>query len=153
VIEPEQRDLLSQHFNTIWRQPGETLIQEGGVPDALYVIASGAAEITITEADGPRVVHRMSPGECLGAIGLITGSPYAATATALTVLRAYRLDKAAIAAAIKIQPDLARGLEALARRGQAALRRDAAAHEDEKKEHPEMFLAKLRSFIHLLNSR
>ena len=153
VIEPAQRDLLAGHFNTIWLQPGETLIQEGSEPEALYVIASGAAEITVAEASGPRVVHRMSPGESLGAIGLITGANYAATATALTPVKAYRLDKGAIAAAIKAQPELARGLEALAQRGQAALRQDAAAHEEDKRGQSEMFLSRLRSLIHLLQSR
>ena len=153
VIEPAQRDLLAGHFNTILLQPGETLIQEGSEPEALYVIASGAAEITVAEASGPRVVHRMSPGESLGAIGLITGANYAATATALTPVKAYRLDKGAIAAAIKAQPELARGLEALAQRGQAALRQDAAAHEEDKRGQSEMFLSRLRSLIHLLQSR
>ena len=153
VIAPEQRDLLAEHFNTIWLQPGQTLIQEGGMPEALYVIASGTAEITINEPNGPHIVHRMSPGESLGAIGLITGSPYGATATALTPLKAYRLDKDAIAAAIKVQPALADGLEALAQRGQEALRRDAAAHETEKQRHPEMLLSKLRDFVRLLKSR
>jgi small-conductance mechanosensitive channel/CRP-like cAMP-binding protein len=152
VIVPAQRDLLAEHFSTVWLQPGQTLIQEGGMPEALYVIASGAAEITTNEPDGPRIVHRMSPGESLGAIGLITGSPYAATATALTPLKAYRLDKDAIAAAIKVQPALADGLEALAQRGHAALRRDAVAHETEKQRHSEMLLSKLRSFVQLLQS-
>jgi CRP-like cAMP-binding protein len=152
-IEPAQRDLLAGHFNTIWLQPGETLIQQGGAPDALYVIASGTAEITVAGPDGPRVVHRASPGESLGAIGLITGSNYGASATALTPVKAYRLDKDAIAAAIKAQPALAKGLEVLAQRGQAALRRDAAAHEDEKQGQSEMFLSRLRNLIHLLQSR
>ena len=122
------------------------------MPEALFVIASGTAEITIKEPDGPRIVHRLSPGESLGAIGLITGSPYGATATALTPLKAYRLDKNAIAAAIKVQPALANGLEALAQRGQAALRRDAAAHETETQKHPDMLLSKLRDFVRLLKS-
>jgi small-conductance mechanosensitive channel/CRP-like cAMP-binding protein len=152
VMEPAQRDVLAQHFSTLWLQPGQTLIEEGGMAEALYVIASGTAEITVNEPGGPRIVHRMSPGETLGALGLITGSPYGATATALTPLKAYRLDKDAIAAAIKAQPALCDALEALAQRGQAALRRDAAAHETETKRHPEMLLSKLRSFVKLLNS-
>jgi CRP-like cAMP-binding protein len=132
---------------------GETLIKEGGQPDALYVLASGVAEITITEATGRHVVHHIRPGESIGAIGLITGAPYAATATALSPVKAYRLDKDAIAAAIKVEPALARGLEALAQRGQAALRRDAAACAEDKRGQPEMFLTGLRNFIHLLQSR
>ena len=153
VIEQTQRNLLASHFETISLHAGETLIKQGDEPDALYVLASGAAEITVSEAGNRRVVHHLHPGESLGAIGLITGSPYAATATALSPVKAYRLDKDAIAAAIKLQPDLAHGLEALAQRGQAALRRDSAAHDEDKRIKPEMFLSGLRNFIHVLQSR
>ncbi len=66
---------------------------------------------------------------------------------------ASHLDRGAIAAAIKLQPDLAHGLEALVQRGQAPLRRDAAAHDEEKRIKPEMFLSGLRNFIHVLQSR
>ena len=152
VIEAGQRDLLAQHFTAIWLQPGETLIREGDTPEALFVVASGTAEITRMTAGRPRVVYRMGPGESLGAIGLITGSPYAATATALTPLKAYRLDRHDIAAAIDAKPELAAGLEALAQRGMAALRREAATHEDAQLAHPEMFLSRLRSFLRVLRS-
>lgn len=153
VIEQAQRDLLAGHFKTIWLQPGETLIEQGAEPDALYVMASGAVEITINEPSGPRVVHHMRPGESLGAIGLITGSSYGATATALTPVKAYRLDKDAIAEAIKVQPALAKGLEVLAQRGRAALAEDAAAHAEDRMGQSEMFLSRLRNLIHVLQSR
>lgn len=154
-----QRDLLAAHFKSISLHAGETLIQEGAEPDALYVLASGAAEISIAQPGGPdgahqrRIVHHLRPGESLGAIGLITGKPYGATATALTPVKAYRLDKDSIAEAIKLDPALARGLEALAHRGQAALRRDSAAHEEDKHGQSEMFLSRLRNLIHVLQSR
>jgi small-conductance mechanosensitive channel/CRP-like cAMP-binding protein len=153
IIAPVQRDMLAAHFKAMSLQPGETLIEQGGEPDALYVVASGAVEITITEPAGPRVVHHMHPGESLGAIGLITGAKYSATATAVTPVKAYRLDKDAIAAAIKAQPELAKGLECLAQRGRAALNRDAAAQQEDRIEHSEAFLPRLRDFIHLLQSR
>lgn len=152
VIETADRDLLASHFTSQWLQPGETLIREGDMPEALFVIASGVAEITREEPAGPRVVYRMSPGESLGAIGLITGAPYTATATALTPLKAFRLGRAEIAAAIKAKPEIAQGLEALARRGQEALRRNAAAHEDAQLGQPEMFLSRLRHFLRLLTA-
>ena len=153
MIEQAQRDLLASHFKTILLQPGETLIQEGAEADALYIMASGAVEITITEPAGRRVVHRLRPGESLGAIGLITGANYAATATALTPAKAYRLDKDAIAEAIKVQPALIKGLEVLAERGRAALSRDAAAHAEDRLGKSEMFLSRLRNLMHLLQSR
>jgi CRP-like cAMP-binding protein len=148
VIEQTQREELASHFETIWLQPGETLFREGGTPQALYVLAYGAVEITISG----RVVAHMRPGESLGAIGLITGANYGATATALTPVKAYRLDKAAIAQAIKAQPNLAKGLEALAERGRAALSKDAAAHEEDRLGEQDMFLSRLRNLVHLLQS-
>ena len=151
VIEASRRDELAAHFTPHWLQPGETLIREGEMPEALFVIASGTAEITRNEPGGPRVVYRMSPGESLGAVGLITGTPFTATATALTPLKAFRLDKADIAAAIKATPELAIGLETLAQRGQAALMRSAVTHEDVQLARPEMFLPRLRHFLHLLS--
>jgi len=153
VIEQAQRDLLAGHFKTICLHPGETLIKQGAEPDALYVLASGAVEISITEAGVTRVAHHLRPGESLGAIGLITGAHYGATATALTPVKAYRLDKDAIAEAIKAQPALAKGLEALAQRGRAALAEDTAAHAEDRLGHSDMFLSRLRNLIHVLQSR
>ena len=40
---------------------------------------------------------RASPGDSVGMIALIIGGPSEVTATALTALQAYRLDKAGIA--------------------------------------------------------
>jgi small-conductance mechanosensitive channel len=151
VIEQSQRDLIAAHLTEIQLQPGETLIEQNATPSALFFVAAGTLEITIQTADQPpRVVHRMGPGESVGAIGLITGAAYAATATALTPLQAYRLDKAAIAAAITQMPALREGLEALAARGQALLHSDATTPQDEAPAHPDMFLAKLRGFLSLL---
>jgi small-conductance mechanosensitive channel/CRP-like cAMP-binding protein len=153
VIEQPQRDLLASHFKMISLQAGETLIQQGDEPDALYVMASGAVEISINKPSGRHVAHILRPGESLGAIGLITGSNYAATGIALTPVKAYRLDKDAIAAAIRVLPELAEGLEALAHRGKSALHKDSAAHEEDRQDQPEMFLSRLRGFIQLMQSR
>jgi small-conductance mechanosensitive channel len=150
VIAPDDRSLIAEHLTETWLQAGETLIRVDDTPQALFIIALGAVEITTNTPTGPHVVHRMGPGESLGAIGLITGSNYVATATALTPVKALRLDKAAIAAAIKIRPSLAAGLEVLAKHGQAALHKDAVASAGSKLEHPEMFLSRLRGFLHAI---
>ena len=153
-IEAAERELLAQHMIEIRLKPGDTLIRQDEEPRALFVVASGTVEITrrLPSGEAP-VIHRMSPGGSLGAIGLITGASYAATATALTPVRAYSLDRAAISAAIAIRPDLAAGLEALAERGQAALASDVVAHHDDQVGPPEMFLVRLRTFLHDLAVR
>jgi small-conductance mechanosensitive channel/CRP-like cAMP-binding protein len=150
VIEPTERDLLAQYLTLVWLEPGETLIRQGEKPERLYIVASGAAEITVQRPTGPHVVYLLGPGETLGAMGLITQMPYSATATAMTQLKAYSLSKTAIAKAIEVMPKLAVGLEALAKRGQAALQQDAAAPEGHELSHPEMFLSRLRSFLKVL---
>ena len=152
VMPTTERALLAPYFHGQDLRRGETLIRQGEDPEALFLLVSGAVEITTGTPAGPRVVYRMSPGECLGAIGLITGTPYAVTATALTEVRAYRIGKSEISAAIKATPEMALALEQLARRGQDALRRDAAASEQTETVHPEMFLSRLRGLLHVLGS-
>ncbi|HEY4043939.1 MAG TPA: hypothetical protein VGM32_19120 [Rhodopila sp.] len=71
--------------------------------------------------------------------------------TALTPVQAYRLDKAAIAAVLRCSPGLAASLETQARRGQAWLRCEAAAHAGEQIEKPDMLLNRLRQFLRRLN--
>ena len=151
-LDARQRDLLEARFGVLWLQEGDRLIRQGDMPEGLFMIASGVAEITIEGPAGPRVVYRMSPGESLGAIGVITGAPFSATATALTAMKVYRLDRKEIAAAILAEPSLAASLDGVARRGQAALRRSVAANDDAQSAHPDMFLGKLRGFLHLLGS-
>ncbi len=69
--------------------------------------------------------------------------------TALTELRAYRLAKDGIAAATEACPAVAVALEALARRGQDALRANAATGQAEDV-HPEMSPSRLRSLLRVL---
>ncbi len=151
VVDPEDRAYLASFFSPHWLQPNETLIRQGDTPEAMFLIASGSAEVSIERAAGVDVVRRMGPGESLGAIGLITGQPYAATATATTPLKAFRIGRSDIAAAIREKPDMATALEALAKRGQDALRRDVA-HETSEPVRPDMFLGRLRNFLHVLAS-
>jgi CRP-like cAMP-binding protein len=82
---------------------------------------------------------------------MITGAPYAANATALTPVTAYRLDKEAISAALAFRPEMVKTLEALARRGQDLLHNDVVARESDRLEPPNVFLASLQSFLHKLS--
>ncbi len=148
VIASEKRTLLAKYLTEVWLDAGEVLIRQQDDPKALFIIASGTVEISVMTPVGSKVVHRMGPGGSIGAIGLIMDRPYAATATALTPVKAYCLSREAIATAIAARPDLAQELEDLARRGQAAIKRDATAQEvDRDIEPPDMFLGKMRSFL------
>jgi small-conductance mechanosensitive channel/CRP-like cAMP-binding protein len=151
MLSTADRELLAKHMTEVVLKRGEILVRQDAEVDALYIIAAGAVEVTINEGNGPFIVSRMGAGSSLGMIGLITGHPYAATATTLTSVKAYRLDKATIATAIATRPELATNLEALANEGMEALRRDEAAHAVDRMELPEMFLTKLRTFLRRLS--
>jgi small-conductance mechanosensitive channel len=151
-LQPEERNMLAKHFEEVELSEGEALFHEGDIPKFLFLVAEGVVEITTTGASGPRIVARMSPGESLGAIGLICGTPYSATAKALTQLRLFRLDKTAIGAAMAAAPQLAAGLEALAERSRAVLARDAAAHPDDPHVQPDELRSTLRRFLKFVDS-
>jgi small-conductance mechanosensitive channel len=151
VMAAAERDFLAQHLSPLWLQPEDVLIQEGHPAQAIYVIGNGTAELTRAGAGQPQVLRRLNPGDSFGIIGLVTGGPSAITVTALTPMRVYRLEKADIAAAVKARPELAAELEAMAERGKAILSQFVVEHEEAHRGKPEVFLVKLRSFLHLLN--
>jgi small-conductance mechanosensitive channel/CRP-like cAMP-binding protein len=151
-LAPDERALLGEHFVSVTREPGETLIREGRMPEALFLLAAGTVELTRGEGVGKHVLLRSSPGDSVGTLALITERAALLTATALTPVTAYSLDKAAIATVLRARPGLATSLEAQAKRGQAWLRCEAAAHDNEQIEKPDMLLSRLRHFLQRLNT-
>jgi small-conductance mechanosensitive channel/CRP-like cAMP-binding protein len=152
MLDAAGRQSLASQFEEVRLEAGEALFHEGDTPKYIFLVASGVVEITKSGITGTHVVHRMSPGESLGAIGLITGTPYAATAKALTPVKLFRMDKASVAAAIAAAPHLEAGLAALAEQGRAALARDAAADQRQHPEAPEELRSRLRSLLKVLAS-
>ncbi len=148
VVKDEERALLVPHFSQIWLHAGDTLLLPGQTVDAMFLLAAGTVEVRRDE----RILRRMSPGESLGAVGLITGEPTHVTATALTTVRAFRIGRDDLSAAIKQTPSLALALEELARRGKEALSRDGEATDHPEDSKPEMFLGRLRAMLRALSS-
>jgi small-conductance mechanosensitive channel/CRP-like cAMP-binding protein len=146
VLAEADRSLLAEHLVEVWFAVGDKLMKQGDDPQVLFILASGTVAITDDTRGSGEVRFRLGPGGSLGAIGMITGTPYAATATALTPVTAYRLDRKGVGDAIAARPDLVKSLEVLARRGQEMNRRDVVARQSDP-EAPEMFLSKLRSFL------
>jgi CRP-like cAMP-binding protein len=152
ALAPEERILFAEHFVLVRLEKGETLIREGEMPDAVFLLSGGTVEVARGEGNRRHVLSCVSPGDTVGMIGLITGMASSVTATALTPVNAYRLEKTAIAAVLRIRPGLEGSLEAQARRGHAWLRCEAAAHEQEQMmQKPDMLLARLRQFLHRIN--
>ena len=72
-MEDQQRHLIVEHLTEIRLTAGAVLIAQGVTPTALFLLAAGTLEITIERpGEAPHLAARMSPGEMIGAIGLIT---------------------------------------------------------------------------------
>jgi len=147
VLTETDRNLLAEHLVEVWFAAGDKLIKQGDDPQMLFILASGTVEISSDSPPSSSVITRLGPGSSLGAVGMITGTPYAATATALTSVSAYCLNRKGVSDAISSRPDLIKNLEVLARRGQEMQRKDVVAHQNDHVNEPEMFLSKLRSFL------
>ena len=152
-LAPEERGLFAEHFVPVELEKGETLTREGEMPEAVFLLSGGTVEVARGEGNRRQVVLCASPGDSLGVIGFFAGMASFATGTALTSVTAYRLDKTAIAAVLRIRPGLKGSLEAQAKRGHAWLRSGATARKQEQMmQKPDMLLARLRQFLHRLNA-
>ena len=147
----DERHALADHCMSVTINPGETLLREGEMAEAVYLLSGGTVEVLHGAGSDRHLLGRMSPGESLGMIGLITGTPSMVTATALTRVSAYRLDKAGFSAVLRTRPALAASLEKQAHRGQEWLRCEVASHQQEQMVKPDLLIARLRQFLVRLN--
>jgi small-conductance mechanosensitive channel/CRP-like cAMP-binding protein len=153
ALPDHDRAMLAEHLVAVHHELGDTLIREGEMPEELFLLAGGTVELSQGDDTRKRVLLRASPGDSVGMIGLIMASAVPMTATALTQVTGYSLDKAAFAAALRSCPGLEEGLLAQARRGRDWLRCEVAAHQDEHHtKRPEMLLARLRMFLKRLDA-
>ena len=148
----DEQELFVGHFTACSFEVGDMLLKEGQEPEALFLLASGTAEVTTGTGAGKRMLSFVTPGDSVGMVALIMGGPSRVTATALTALEAYRLNKADLAELLRSHPALASNLEVLARRGLAWLQCEASAHMDSQIEQPEMFLSRVKQFLHRLSA-
>jgi CRP-like cAMP-binding protein len=127
-LQPLQLEDLASRLTTRALEPGDILFAEGAADATLYVVASGVLEITRTTGTAtPLTLGRIGAGEYIGEVGLLTGSPHAATARARTHCAAYELRREAIAGLLETNTDVAVALEKSVRRGLELLTREVAA--------------------------
>ena len=146
------RALLAERFEFTSLDEGQLLYREGDKADALYVVASGTMQIVVGDPTAPQLRHRMSPGETIGALALITGQSIHATAQALTDAGLYRLREEALASAMNAAPELATDLEQTVARAQQLIARFAAMEGEASLTHPAALIDRLRGLIRRLGA-
>ena len=79
---------------------GETIFHEGDPGDAMHVIASGRAKISIESLEGDEaILVTLGPGEVFGELVLLDGAPRSAAAIAVEPTVTYTLALAGLRSA------------------------------------------------------
>lgn len=83
---------------------GERIFSQDSECSETFVILDGEVEIHVDGLD--RAVGIVTPGECLGEVALLTGSPHSATAQALTEVSAAFLKGSDLTDLVRQRPDI-----------------------------------------------
>jgi CRP-like cAMP-binding protein len=127
ALEPVQLAELAASFSPRSLEPGEVLFAQGGTEATLFIVVSGILEISQhTELSGQQAAGLIGAGEYIGEVSLLTGAPYAASATARTHCKLYGLECKVIKPLLVANSDLYADFDRSARRGLAILNRVVA---------------------------
>src|SRR4051794_28601713 len=88
--------------------PGETIIPEGGPPDALHVVRRGLVAVVRPSRDPGLVLGRLGPGEAFGEIAVLTESPRSASVVAVEPSETLEVAKADFDAVLAANPGATR---------------------------------------------
>jgi CRP-like cAMP-binding protein len=124
ALDMEQLAELATHLKSQSLEPGELLFAQGASAATLYILTSGILQVSQhTEPAGERTAGFIGAGDYIGEISLLTGAPYAATATARTHCKLLGLECNVIKPLLAANPDLYAEFDRSARRGLAILNR------------------------------
>ncbi len=98
----EQVERMADAMDLIELEAGDEIVTEGSRDQTAYLLLEGEADVFV---EGEHV-GRVSAGECLGELALLTGRAHRATARAGRRLRAAVLEHAALTTLVRARPDL-----------------------------------------------
>jgi CRP-like cAMP-binding protein len=92
--------------------PGQVVFNQGDEGDRLYIVKSGALEVVASPSDGadPVPVAYLGPGEVLGELALLTGSPRSASVRSPEHAELFTVDKPVFVDLMRTLPAFARNL-------------------------------------------
>src|SRR5689334_15537305 len=92
--------------------PGENLMRQGDISDALHIVLSGRVRVLREHEDliEPLVLAELNAGSLVGEMGVLDGEPRSATVTAIEPTETREVPASTVAAVMKDQPQLADGL-------------------------------------------
>jgi CRP-like cAMP-binding protein len=147
ALEPEQLDKLAAQVNPRSLEPGEVLFAQGGTEAMLFIVISGILQISQRiELSAQQTAGYIGAGDYIGEVSLLTGAPYAATATARTHCKLYGLDCKDLKPLLAANTDLYAEFDRSARLGLAILNRGAAVRATDESARQSL-LDRIRAFF------
>jgi CRP-like cAMP-binding protein len=146
-LTPAQLEKLAQHVTTRRLEPDELLFAQGDSDATLYIIASGVLEITQANDMGSVSLGNLGAGEYVGEIGLLTGTPHAATARARTHCYIDQLPRDAIEPILTANPALTVAFDKSVREGLDFLKRSVATRATVPVDASGQLLQRIRAFF------
>jgi diguanylate cyclase (GGDEF)-like protein len=108
LLSPEEIERVAEHLSTVELAAGETLFHEGDQGNDLYILAKGAAEVSISLPDGgTHEIARFQPGDFFGEMSIFDDAPRSASCTALEKSTLYDLSRDAFSDVIAQAPRIA----------------------------------------------
>ncbi len=147
-LEPEQIHKIAAQAESRQLEPGERLFAEGADDTSLYVISTGVLELTRQTPANVETIGCIGAGEYVGEIGLLTGAPHAATATARTHCQIFQLPREAIAPLLSGNAALASTFDRAVRRGLEILNREIATRATPSVGPAGQLLMRIRKIFH-----
>ncbi|MCB9682095.1 MAG: patatin-like phospholipase family protein [Alphaproteobacteria bacterium] len=109
-LDPAQWDVVAARLQRVWLAAGETLVRQGDVGDALYVVLAGQLLVLVDDAP----IGRLGARQVVGELALLARRPRSATVRARRDTVLYRLSIDAYEALAPHAPGLVRALVTVA---------------------------------------
>ena len=93
MLDPEGRDRLTQAGTTTSFPVGATLMKEGEIGDAFFVLVSGNVRVTADDFGVEKHLANLGPGAVCGEIAALTNEPRTATVTVEEPVKALRFER------------------------------------------------------------
>jgi len=107
VLSAQECAILATHSGRVYFPPGQLLMAEGDFGSTMFIIDEGAVSVTASDIRGvSRPVTKLSRGDIVGEMSLMTGARRNATVIALSAVEAIEIPKRALEEILARRPEL-----------------------------------------------
>jgi CRP/FNR family cyclic AMP-dependent transcriptional regulator len=105
LLDESERALLAERLDLVSANEGDVLFKRGDPGDSLYVLRSGAVELSIKNDTGDKIVLEVArAGDFFGEMSLLDGGPRQATALVTQAIDALVVDRGDLDELFRLRP-------------------------------------------------